>query len=297
MSRSWSAPLVVLVLLGLGCGSEGSEPSEEPAIHNRLVFEMLGQLGVMAPDGSHRQILPTGNDLDFASEPAVSPDGKRVAFSAMTHDQWDLYVMNVDGSDRRQVTSDSAHDFGPAWSPDGDSLVFTHTPVELLAPSVLTVIAVNGTGRRELVSWGSAGQWAPDGQRVMFYGAVTRPAGIYVTDRTGQAVSRLDTFCDATGCMDGQAHWSPDGAFISFVRSLPGGQEAVGIMRSDGSEPHLLLPTLHTMGGIWSPDGRQLALNRWDDVEQAYSTYILTVATGDTIRVPSTFEFIYDWPE
>jgi dipeptidyl aminopeptidase/acylaminoacyl peptidase len=158
VSRSWSGPVVVLLLLGLGCGSEGPEPSEEPAIHDRLVYELLGRLGVMAPDGSDRQILPTGDDLDFASEPAVSPDGKRVAFTAMTHDQWDLYVMNADGSDRRQVTSDPGSDFGPAWSPDSDSLVFTHTPVERLATSVLAVIAVNGTGRRELVSWGSGGQ-------------------------------------------------------------------------------------------------------------------------------------------
>lgn len=297
MRRLWSTPVVVQVLLGLGCRAEGSGPSEEPAIHDQLVFELLGQLGIMAPDGSHRQILSTGDDLDMASEPAVSPDGKRVAFSAMTHNQWDLYVMNVDGSGRRQVTSDSAHDFSPAWSPDGDSLVFTHTPVEPLAPVILTVIAVNGTGRRDLLSWGGGGQWAPDGQRVMFYGFGPRPAGIYVTDRAGQVVSRLDTVCEETGCIDGQTHWSPDGAFISFVRSLPGGGEAVGIMRSDGSDPHLLLPTLHTVGGIWSPDGQRVALNRWDDVEQAYSTYILTLATGDTVRIPSTFEFIYDWPE
>jgi TolB protein len=296
MSRLCSAPVMVLAFLGLGCGSEGSEPSEEPAIHNRLVFELLGQLGVMAPDGSHRQILPTGDDLEMASDPAVSPDGKRVAFSAMTHDQWDLYVMNADGSDRRQVTSDSAHDFSPAWSPDGDSLVFTHSPVERLAPVVLTVIAVNGTGRRDLAQ-GSGGQWSPDGQRVMFYGTEPWGAGIYVTDRAGQAVSRLDTFCHETNCVDSGVRWSPDGAFISFARSLPGSQEAVGIMRADGSDPRLLLPTLHTMGGIWSPDGQQVALNRWDDAEQAYSTYILTVATGDTVRIPSTLEFIYDWPE
>jgi TolB protein len=287
-------PLLLLTSLGLGCGSGGSEPSEEPALHDRLVFEMLGQLGAMAPDGSQRQILPTGDDLDMILDPAVSPDGKRVVFMGHRSEQWDLYVMNVDGSARRQVTNDAGQENGPSWSPDGDSLIFTWTPEPPETPVALTVMAADGTGRRELVPWGAGGRWSPDGRRVMFYGFGPLPAGIYVTDPAGDEVSRLDQGC-GQDCTDAGSRWSPDGQFITFVRSLPGGTPTLGIMRADGSDARLLLPTLYTFGGIWSPDGRQVALNRFDGAEEAYSTYILTVATGDTVRIPSTFEFVSDW--
>jgi TolB protein len=290
--------LLALVSFALGCGFGGSEPSDEPAIHDKLVFEALGEIGIMAPDGSQRQILPTGDQFTFAAEPVVSPDGKRIAFSGLKDGLWDIYVMNVDGSGLRQLTSDSAQDHGPAWSPAGDSLVFTWT--SLGAGGVqLTVMAADGSGRRELVQWGAGAQWSPDGQRVMFYGFGPLPAGIYVTDPSGQNVSRADNVCVPDDCIDVGVRWSPDGEFISFMRRMPGGAATIGIMRADGSEPRLL-PGLDTIGGqwsggIWSPDGRQLAINRWSDAEEIQSSYIITVATGDTVRIASNWESLSDW--
>jgi len=53
-------------------------------------------------------------------DPAISPNGKRVAFSAMTH----LYVMDVPGGTPRRLTSGDAHEYKPAWSPDGKWLAY-----------------------------------------------------------------------------------------------------------------------------------------------------------------------------
>jgi Tol biopolymer transport system component len=53
-------------------------------------------------------------------DPMESPDGKKLAFSAMTH----LYIMDLPGGKPQRLTTGNAHEFQPAWSPDGKSIVY-----------------------------------------------------------------------------------------------------------------------------------------------------------------------------
>ena len=65
--------------------------------------------------------------LDLAYNPAWSPDGSTVAFSAPNADEpqnLDLYVVDADGSHRRRVIDTGFDDFFPVWSPDGTRLAF-----------------------------------------------------------------------------------------------------------------------------------------------------------------------------
>lgn len=56
---------------------------------------------------------------------AFSPDGTRLVFRSSRSGNFDIYTMNVDGSDVRQLTNDPAKDNFPAFSPDGKSIVFS----------------------------------------------------------------------------------------------------------------------------------------------------------------------------
>ena len=56
---------------------------------------------------------------------AFSPDGTRLVFRSSRSGNFDIYTMNVNGSDVRQLTNDPAKDNFPAFSPDGQSIVFT----------------------------------------------------------------------------------------------------------------------------------------------------------------------------
>ncbi|MDX8402356.1 MAG: TolB protein [Mariprofundaceae bacterium] len=72
----------------------------------------------IAPDGSERE-------LSLGANPAVSPDGQRIAFSMAAGRSRHLFVMDADGGNLIQLTSERAVDVQPAWSPDGRWIVFT----------------------------------------------------------------------------------------------------------------------------------------------------------------------------
>jgi Tol biopolymer transport system component len=65
------------------------------------------------------------NDLAAGVNPAVSPDGRQLAFSMRAGRSRHLFMMNVDGSDLVQLTDERSIDVQPAWSPDGKWIVFT----------------------------------------------------------------------------------------------------------------------------------------------------------------------------
>jgi len=65
------------------------------------------------------------NDPYADQHPRVSPDGRRVAFHTNRDVQFEIYVMNADGSDPHDVSNDPADDRYPSWSPDGSRIVWS----------------------------------------------------------------------------------------------------------------------------------------------------------------------------
>jgi TolB protein len=102
---------------------EGEYPAV--GVNGRMVFKGWGntayglRIGGMALDG----VTPLTN-VDEDTAPTLSPDGKKVAFMSRREGQWDVYVVNADGSGLKRLTTDAANDGLPAWSPDGKAIAF-----------------------------------------------------------------------------------------------------------------------------------------------------------------------------
>ncbi|MFQ5612483.1 MAG: FHA domain-containing protein [Anaerolineae bacterium] len=92
------------------------------------------------------------DNLTLADEdtaPALSPDGKQVAFMARREDNWDVYLVNVDGSGLKRLTTDPAMDGLPAWSPDGNVIAFVSNRG---GPWAIWAMTPEGTGTRQLIT-------------------------------------------------------------------------------------------------------------------------------------------------
>jgi Tol biopolymer transport system component len=95
--------------------------------------------------------------------PAESPDGKRIAFSAMTH----LYVMDIPDGKPRRLTSGNAHEFQPAWSPDGKFITYVTWSNE--GGQLWKIPAAGGTAQQlsKSAALYSNPVWSPDGTKIV----------------------------------------------------------------------------------------------------------------------------------
>ena len=140
------------------------EPAWSPA-GDTVAFVSNGRGGASGifkinVDGSG--LVPLSDQADY--DPAWSPDGQRIAFAFSTID---IYVMDADGSNRRQLTQDPAPENQPAWSPDGTKIAFVRDNRELY------VMESDGRLPRPLVSLPFAAEhpsWSPDGTHIVFVG-------------------------------------------------------------------------------------------------------------------------------
>lgn len=82
--------------------------------------ELPSGIRVMDVDGTNIKELTKEDD----SSPAWSPDGKKIAFTSSRDGNYEIYVMNADGTEQKRLTDNPRIDTMPVWSPDGKRIAF-----------------------------------------------------------------------------------------------------------------------------------------------------------------------------
>jgi tol-pal system beta propeller repeat protein TolB len=167
----------------------------------------------MWPDGSHPAQLTDTDDAEM--QPVWSPDGRRIAFTRYTDDgNYDVFVMNRDGTGQTRLTSDPAWDGEPSWSPDGSHLAFESDRTGYF--DVYTMRA-DGTDVTNITNNPGAGDsdpaWSPDGTKIAFASTRSGYSDIYVMPAGGGTATVL--VADDSG-YDLGPEWSPDGSKVAF---------------------------------------------------------------------------------
>ncbi len=84
-----------------------------------IAFELLGDIYTLPIAGGEAKLIAGG--MAFDSQPRFSPDGKRIAFLSDRDGNENVWIMNADGSDAKQLSKDASGEFAsPSWSPDGN---------------------------------------------------------------------------------------------------------------------------------------------------------------------------------
>lgn len=146
-----STELAPITIMG-----EGEYPAV--AANGQMVFKGWGQTAYGLRTASEKMDnIQSVTNVDEDTAPILSPDGKQVAFMSRRDGNWEIYVVNTDGSDLQRLTNDPAEDGLPAWSPDGNAIAFVSNRG---GPWAVWAMTPDGSGQRQLFTM----QGSPDGQ-------------------------------------------------------------------------------------------------------------------------------------
>ncbi|MEM1056608.1 MAG: winged helix-turn-helix domain-containing protein [Bacteroidota bacterium] len=227
-------------------------------------------------------------------EPAVSPEGARVAFAwnGGESESYDVYVKQPSREAPLRLTDHPASEGSPAWSPDGSEVAFIRYDDE---PGIYIVPSLGGSARRvhavDPPAYAYSLDWSPDGTMLVFSQesedgrhhiraldlasgearALTQPRGEFEGDRTPR--------------------FSPDSRQVAFARSgYVGGRDVIVLTLETGEERRVA----ENQGGMRGLD--------WLDAESlvvasyrsgTYGLWRVDVASGDQTWIPATGEWSY----
>ena len=151
-------------------------------------------------------------DAGLTWQPALSPDGKLVAYASdrAGKGNLDIWLQQIGGGDPVQLTRHEADEYTPDFSPDGTRIVFRSDR----AGGGIYVIPALGGSERLLAKEGRSPRFSPDGQWAAYYiGGARHAAKIYLVPATGGGPRELGT--DVAWAI--LPVWSPDGKRLLFV--------------------------------------------------------------------------------
>jgi tol-pal system beta propeller repeat protein TolB len=192
----------------------------------------------------------------------------QIAFVSNRSGKPQIWIMNVDGSDQRQLTNMPEGACQPAWSPDGNRLAFIspcNLNQEVYLGTNLFILDVESGGITPLPSAPGGDfdpAWSPDGTRIAFssFRDYYRKQ-IYLITLADLSIVSLS----ANKVHDSQPAWSPDGMQIAFV-SERYGRYQIWLMNADGSEQRAFSRSgnLINLHPVWSPDGQSILYTQTD---------------------------------
>jgi acylaminoacyl-peptidase len=220
-------------------------------------------------------------DMEFASDPQISPDGARIVYVRQFADimtdrrHSNLWIVRADGSDHRPLTSGDQSDHTPRWSPDGGRLAFISDRDGSPQVYMRWMDTEQTAAITNLTEPPSGLVWSPDGSHLAFRkivpsaspkieGMPTPPSGATWAE-PAQVIDRLVYRFDQLG-------------------DLPHGFMHLFVIPAEGGTPRQITSGAYHHGGFgfgaanisWSPDSKSLVVSanrrpdfelRWTDSE------------------------------
>lgn len=231
------------------------------------------------------------------SQAAFPGKNGKIAFASNRDGDYEIYLMNPDGSGQTPLTSNTINDQAPAWSPDGTKIAFIRVDN---GHGELWVMDADGLNPRLVASdveyWDlwrrpTTASWSPDGQQIAFVDQWPGKIAIINADGTGRR--RIEAYW---GTYD--PAWSPSGAEIAF-KYVPctedgercGQDSSILAIRPDGtgirSVTAYIIDEAHT-DPDWSPTGAQIAFNRCTipDTCEPEGIYVIDADGTDESQFP-----------
>ena len=132
------------------------------------------------------------------ADPTFSPDGKRLIYVSEIEGKDQLFVMDADGKNQKQITREPYDHEDPAWSPDGRKILFTRLSGSVYSDGDVYVMNADGRGQRNLTpslthpfATDTTPAWSPDGRRILFVSNRDGKGEVYVMNADGSGLRKL----------------------------------------------------------------------------------------------------------
>jgi Tol biopolymer transport system component len=254
--------LIVLLATPILGAISGEAAGTVPGGIDRIVFvsdadDPLGDIYVRDFAGSNPIRLTTSIEQDYS--PKWSPDGTRIAFarSLGSGGAADLYVMDPDGSNQRNLSNGGGTVNVPlAWSPDGTQILITSNRA---GQPDLWIVYADGSNPVQLTNDANNemdADWSPDGSKIAYDRVSGAETDIWLMNADGSGVMNLTN----RPRQNVAPAWSPDGTKIAYDSSFAGDWD-VWVIGADGTNPTNLtnLAGFADSAAAWSPDGSKIA--------------------------------------
>ncbi len=200
---------------------------------------------------------------EIFSAPVVPVKGSKFVFSKPDiNENHQIFTMNEDGTELKQLTFNDEGSYDPSWSPDGQRIVFNSSKQSTSLGLTLFTMDSDGSNAKILKDlggialYGDNPDWSPDGTRIAFYAYSGFNTDIYVYNFETDTVLALTD----TPVNEYQPSWSPDGKYILFTSKRDynhpdssKNRQDIYKMNADGTNEQRLTENGLVSSPVWKP--------------------------------------------
>ena len=201
----------------------------------------LGQEALCIMDGDGSISIDLGGVAGLNAFPSWSPDASRILFASYRDGRGDLYTMNSDGTDLRNLTHNGD------WSAD-----------------------------RDVWSLFEKASWSPDGAQIVFASIVNGIAGLYTMNADGSNVSPVIPSFTQSLCLT--PDWAPDNTSVIAMCQTDDDLAIFELPLAGQNAKQVSPPGVQALFPSWSPDSRQIAFtgqSAGSTEDDGYSVYVI----------------------
>lgn len=241
------------------------DSGDEPGGH--IVFtcqiykvQSSDQICIMNADGSGWRRLTTEDNIRHFY-PSLSPDGRKVLYSAYRDDNvYEIYAYHLDDGSVDRLTNRSGVLTAPEFSPDGKKIALTRWTVNSGRHQIMTMES-NGNNLNNIpriAGWDPT--WSPTGKQILFASDMGGSVQLYVVNLNGKGLHQVSNL----PAIRGRSDWSVLEKIVTYSGE-PWHRELF-IISTDGSEARQLSPGGgNSQGPSFSPDGKWVAFTAYFD--------------------------------
>lgn len=179
----------------------------------------------------------------------------RIAFVARRNRNKEIYLMDYDGKNSRQVTANESINLSPSWSPDGKELIYTSFMEGAASIFIKELATFKDTKLLKKKYMNMGGAWSPDGKKIVLTISKDGDSDLFLVEKGGDSLKRLSSGWG----LDVSPAWSPDGKTITFVSDRSGNPNLYAISASGSNLRRLTFEGKYNTSPAWSPDGKWIA--------------------------------------